>query len=112
MPKDWRTDYPKSYPSDSRQGIQPGIFDPASKHYARRFRWGDPVIEDPKVAQDWLETRRAVFAPFPAVCQSVSLARKPGFTGKPSALKAWLGDVAREPGDVDWVFPPSERDYR
>lgn len=84
-------------------GVQrPAIFDPALKQFSRAFRNGDPVIADPGTAVCWRAARRAAMDHVLAAV----LAYEPTLLLRGSrVLRAWFGDAAREPGDLDLVAP-------
>jgi len=98
--------YPKAYQRMAMQGNPSGfpeIFDPALKHYSRAFRLGDPEFPNTETRRAWYAARRQV------VDHLLRLVAGSVWSGHlvlrgSLLLKAWLGDAAREPGDIDWVF--------
>jgi hypothetical protein len=86
--------------------VQRPVFDPSLKHYARAMRAGDPQFEDPDKGAAWYEARRQAVGCILA-----------GISGSPWAdhlmlrgsflLRAWFGDAAREPNDLDFVVIPT-----
>ncbi len=102
---------PKTYIIVSEQGQKierPTIFEPAlipQKHLRGAFRLGDPMFQDPEIRTQWLNIRRQVMD---YLLQTISCSIwKDHLVLRGSLLlKAWLGDLAREPGDIDWVFRP------
>lgn len=81
------------------------VFDPALKQFAHAFRPGDPTIEDDDAARQWAGLRRlATDHVLRAIAESQWGDR---LILRGSRLsKAWLGDAAREPGDLDWLVDP------
>jgi Nucleotidyl transferase AbiEii toxin, Type IV TA system len=83
---------------------RPQIFDPALWHFSHRaFRLGDPIFQDPDLAERWFEARQQVIEylllSVRGSCWNEHLVLRGSML-----LKAWLGDTAREPNDIDWVF--------
>jgi Nucleotidyl transferase AbiEii toxin, Type IV TA system len=103
--------YPNTYRPDDNKDPRmqrPQIFDPALWHFSHRaFRLGDPVFQDPEIAQRWLEARQKVIE---HILLSIynSQWHWPLVLRGSLLLKAWLGDTAREPNDIDWVFRPED----
>ena len=86
-------------------GRRPRLFDPALKHFASAFRPGDPAFEAPGAGRRWAELRcRITDHVLRASAESEWGDRLILRGSRP--LKAWLGDAAREPGDLDWVVDP------
>jgi Nucleotidyl transferase AbiEii toxin, Type IV TA system len=106
----WRTiveGYPKTYQGHkATQPHRPELFDPALKNFPRAFRLGDPAFADPIIRRRWFEVRRRVIN---GLLRSVTESRwQDQLVLRGSLLlKTWLGDLAREPGDIDWVFQPA-----
>jgi len=103
-------DYPNTYQANANQDQRierPEVFEPALKHFPRAFRLGDPIFQDPEIKHQWLNARLQVIA---HLLQMISGSRwnKHLVLRGSLLLKAWLGEVAREPGDVDWVFRPEK----
>ena len=96
-------DLPQSFSLPSTGG--PSLFDPALKHYPQAYRQGDPSFDDPAQRQHWLAARaRAhdhVLRAIAASPWSQHLVLRGSAT-----MPAWIGDVARRPGDLDWVVLP------
>ena len=91
-------------PPDARVTRRP-VFDPALKQFARAFRHGEPAFADPAVRRHWLLVRRQVTA------HALRAVAGAGWWGHlvlrgSVLLREWLGDAAREPGDLDFVVTP------
>lgn len=100
--------YPNTYQHDAQkdQRIErPKVFDPALKHFGRAFRLGDPIFQDPEIRYQWLNARRRVIDHLLRLINGSRWNDHLVLRGS-LLLKSWLGDVAREPGDIDWVFRP------
>ncbi|HJU40719.1 MAG TPA: nucleotidyl transferase AbiEii/AbiGii toxin family protein [Tahibacter sp.] len=102
---DWRIDYPSTFlvADENREHV----FDPALKQYARAFRLGDPAFADDADRLRWHAARAAVVGHVLRV-----IARSPWrdslvLRGS-TLLRAFLGDAARAPGDIDWVVLPAD----
>lgn len=83
------------------------IFDPALKHFPRGFRLSDPKFEDLEVRDRWLNARQQTIAHLLQIISGSRWENHLVLRGS-LLLKAWLGNAAREPGDIDWVFRPKE----
>ncbi|MCE7008539.1 nucleotidyl transferase AbiEii/AbiGii toxin family protein [Kibdelosporangium philippinense] len=89
-----------------RQDIrQRAAFDPALKHFAHAFRAGEPVFGNDTEGERWLAARRAAMGHTLAVVATSPWAEHLVLRGS-VVLRAWLGDAAREPGDLDFVVTP------
>jgi Nucleotidyl transferase AbiEii toxin, Type IV TA system len=98
-----RTYYPAPQ-NDDHSRVR--VFDPALKHYARAFRPGDPSFADQDDGRRWTSSRRlATDHVLRAIAES-PLRERLILRGS-RLLRAWVGDAAREPGDLDWIFDPS-----
>lgn len=85
---------------------RPKVFDPALWHFSRRaFRLGDPIFQDPEIANRWFESRQQVIEYLLLSIQGSRWHEHLVLRGS-LLLKGWLGDTAREPNDIDWVFRP------
>lgn len=83
------------------------VFDPALKHIPSAFRPGDPEFTDPADATRWQSARRrATDRVLTAIAES-SWGRRLFLRGS-RLLRAWIGDTAREPGDLDFVAVDSD----
>ncbi len=104
-----RNGYPNTYRAvvgDARRTERPEFFEPALLQFVRAFRSGDPPFPDAATAHAWYDARQQVID---HLLQMIT--RSPWndhlvLRGS-LLLKAWLGDAAREPGDMDWVFRPA-----
>jgi hypothetical protein len=101
--------YPNTFDTAKVAGweqTQVEVFDPALQHYPRGFHLSDPRFEQPEVAERWKASRSRVIDHLVRLVGSSPW--KPNLVLRGSLLmKAWLGDAAREPGDIDWVVVPS-----
>lgn len=103
-----RTGFPRTYdasaPDDA--GAGPDVFDPALKHFPMAFRKGVPARADGATADAWLLARRRVMDHLLRLVADSPW--REGLVLRGSlVLTAWLGRVAREPGDIDFVVQPS-----
>lgn len=101
--------FPSTYqPLDVRPGQdirQRAVFDPALKHFPHAFRGGDPLFGDPADGARWLDARRAAMAHVLRVIGDSDWTENLVLRGS-TAMRAWFGDAAREPGDLDFVVTP------
>ena len=99
--------FPNTFrPPELEPGVQrPKVFDPALMHFANGFRVGEPKFADAETARRWRATRRAVMDHVVKMVSESPWAGNLVLRGS-LLLKAWLGDAAREPGDMDWVVTP------
>ncbi|MFO0825307.1 MAG: nucleotidyl transferase AbiEii/AbiGii toxin family protein [Gemmataceae bacterium] len=99
--------YPTTFrpaaPTDSPS--RPQLFDPALKHFPRAFRPGDPTFSNDEDGQRWVALRRLVTDHVLRAIAESEWGNHLVLRGS-RLLKAWLGDEAREPGDLDWVVDP------
>jgi hypothetical protein len=84
---------------------QADTFDPAVKHFQRAVRPGEPIFDDPAMGARWRAARRTAMEHILAIVAESPWSRHLVLRGS-ILLKAWLGDEAREPGDIDWVVTP------
>ncbi|MFD8632525.1 nucleotidyl transferase AbiEii/AbiGii toxin family protein [Streptomyces sp. NPDC059533] len=84
---------------------QRAVFDPSLRHNFRAYRAGDPVFDDPERTAAWARARRAAMD---AVLLAVSRGEwVDSLVLRGSVLLAErFGEVAREPGDLDFVVIP------
>ncbi|MEU5884456.1 nucleotidyl transferase AbiEii/AbiGii toxin family protein [Spirillospora sp. NPDC047279] len=85
--------------------VQRPVFDPALKQFSNAMRIGEPVFDSGYLNVRWYSDRR----------QAVGHVLR-AIAGSPWAdhlvlrgsvlLRAWYGDLAREPGDLDFVVVP------
>jgi hypothetical protein len=102
--------YPNTYQDVTTNSVgteRPELFDPSLKQFARAFRLGDPKIPNPKLRYEWYKARRQVIDHILTLVHR-SVWREHLVLRGSLLLKAWLGDSAREPGDIDWVFRRTE----
>ena len=82
---------------------RPQRFDPALAQLPSAFRPGDPTFPDPATAWRWAELRRAATDHVLRRIAESPFGDRLILRGS-RLQKAWFGDQAREPGDLDWVF--------
>ncbi len=102
---DW---YPRTFQRDESEGpIQmPPVFDPALQHFRRAFRQGEPVFQDEQVGIAWRAARRQVIQHLLRLVAESEWRDSLVLRGS-VLLTTWLGDLAREPGDIDWLVTPA-----
>jgi hypothetical protein len=86
----------------ARQG---DAFDPALKHYARALRPGEPAFDDQRAAERWSAARRAAMEHLLEIIATSRWSEHLVLRGS-VLLRGWLGNAARDPGDVDFVVTP------
>ena len=102
---------PSSYPATFRPVEVPGrvnqaeAFDPAVQHFRRGFRVGEPQFADDATALPWRRARRVAMEHVLALVADGEWAGQLVLRGS-VCLRAWLGPVAREPNDLDFVCEP------
>ena len=97
---------PRTFRTVADPGItQQLVFDPATKHFDRSFRAGEPRFSDAEQAASWQQARRAAIVTVLTAISGSPWAENLVLRGS-VLLKAWLGAVAREPGDLDFVVIP------
>ncbi|SDK59620.1 nucleotidyl transferase AbiEii/AbiGii toxin family protein [Streptomyces indicus] len=100
-------DLPRSLrPSDSRV-IQQAVFEPAFKHLDRAFRALDPSFVDEEEAIAWRAARQQALHLVLAAVAGSPWAGSLVLRGS-VLLPVWLGEQAREPGDLDFVVVPED----
>ncbi|HEX3151025.1 MAG TPA: hypothetical protein VHR66_23295 [Gemmataceae bacterium] len=101
---------PTFNPTASRDvARRPQVFDPALKQYPTAVRATDPAFARPEDAARWQAARRQATDHIFRIVAESAHADHLVLRGS-RLLKAWLGDEAREPGDLDWaVRPPPAR---
>jgi hypothetical protein len=100
--------YPNTYKAlatDDKELKRPEFFEPALKHFPKAFRLGDPVFQDPQIRLEWSNTRLRIIDHLLRLVAGSRWNDHLVLRGS-LLLKAWLGNAAREPGDIDWVFRP------
>ncbi|MFC7528428.1 nucleotidyl transferase AbiEii/AbiGii toxin family protein [Actinoplanes sp. GCM10030250] len=100
--------YPATYqPLAKGRGVtQRGAFDPALKQYENAYTAGEPVFRDAAAGGRWQQARRAAMAHLLAVIAGTRWAEHLVLRGSVT-MAAWVGDAAREPGDLDFVVTPA-----
>ncbi|MFD1938868.1 nucleotidyl transferase AbiEii/AbiGii toxin family protein [Nonomuraea mangrovi] len=100
-------DFPATYlPVAQGKGVrQPPIFDPAVKQFARAFRAGEPAFEDEETGRRWRRARRSAIDHLARIVAGSPWSEHLLLRGS-LLLEAWIGEEAREPGDMDWVVVP------
>ena len=104
------TGYPNTYPHYIRESgdkTRPDIFDPSLRSFSRAFRVGDPVFSSETARADWYKTRRHVLDHLLQIVANAAQSEHLVLRGS-MLLPFWLGNAAREPGDIDFVFEPSD----
>lgn len=104
-----RTDYPNTFDPNAEDDSSdvPQIFDPALKQFVRAFRHGDPHFDDDALHHKWIEAKWQVIDHLLGIITNSKWNDHLVLRGS-LLQKAWFGDEAREPGDIDWVFRPNE----
>lgn len=105
-----RSRLPNTY--DVEAGGEPGLrspklFEPALKQFPGAYRRGDPQFSDPEIGHAWYNARRDVLDHLLRLVGASPWKNHLVLRGS-VLLKAWLGEAAREPGDIDWVFQPPD----
>ncbi|MFD7588298.1 nucleotidyl transferase AbiEii/AbiGii toxin family protein [Kitasatospora sp. NPDC059811] len=109
-PEDVREDrgLPRSVrPIDDEAVSQQPVFDPALAGYARALRPSEPAFTDPQLAQRWLAARREALNTVLSAVAGSQWAEHLVLRGS-VLLRAWYGEQAREPGDLDFVVRPTD----
>jgi hypothetical protein len=99
----WPSTYQPAAPNDGAHRAR--VFDPALRHFGRAFRPGDPTFENDDLARQWAGLRRLVADHVLRAIAESEWGERLILRGS-RLLKAWLGDDAREPGDLDWLVDP------
>ncbi|MER8185031.1 nucleotidyl transferase AbiEii/AbiGii toxin family protein [Kitasatospora sp. NPDC094015] len=101
-------DLPRSLaPIDDAGVTQQPVFDPALASYARALRPSEPAFADPELAPRWLAARREALATVLSAVAGSGWADHLVLRGS-VLLRAWYGEAAREPGDLDFVVRPED----
>lgn len=100
-------DYPLTYqPLAGAEDLrQRAAFDPALKQYPNAYRAGEPQFTVPDTAAGWKTARRTAMNHALGIIASTVWAEHLVLRGS-ITLSAWIGDAAREPGDLDFVVTP------
>jgi hypothetical protein len=106
-------DYPPTYrPLPTRHGPvgqelrQRAAFDPALKQYPNAYRAGEPQFTRSQADTRWKATRRAAMNHILETIAGTRWAQHLILRGS-ITMQAWVGDAAREPGDLDFVVTPA-----
>ncbi|MFJ1705849.1 nucleotidyl transferase AbiEii/AbiGii toxin family protein [Kitasatospora sp. NPDC088346] len=94
-------------PIDDDAVTQQPVFDPALAGYSRALRPSEPAFADPQVAERWLLARREALDTVLSAVAGSPWAAHLVLRGS-VLLKAWYGEAAREPGDLDFVVRPED----
>ncbi|SCL21676.1 Nucleotidyl transferase AbiEii toxin, Type IV TA system [Micromonospora pallida] len=99
--------YPPTYQAlpDSPIVRQWAAFDPALKQYGNAYRAGEPDFLVAATGRRWRHARRAVMNRVLAAVGATTWGQHLVLRGSVTML-AWVGDAAREPGDLDFVVTP------
>ncbi|MET8628663.1 nucleotidyl transferase AbiEii/AbiGii toxin family protein [Kitasatospora sp. NPDC004669] len=101
-------DLPRSVlPIDDEAVSQQPVFDPALAGYSRALRPSEPAFADPRLAERWLDARREALNTVLSAVAGSQWAEHLVLRGS-VLLRAWYGEQAREPGDLDFVVRPVE----
>ncbi|MFE3503903.1 nucleotidyl transferase AbiEii/AbiGii toxin family protein [Kitasatospora sp. NPDC059160] len=92
-------------PIDDETVTQQPVFDPALAGYARALRPSEPAFADPGLAERWLTARREALDTVLSAVAGSPWAEHLVLRGS-VLLRAWYGEQAREPGDLDFVVRP------
>ena len=100
-------DYPPTYrPLPAGPTVrQRAAFDPALKQYPNAYRAGEPDFLVPATGQRWTDARRTAMNHILAVAAATTWHQHLVLRGSVT-MAAWVGDAAREPGDLDFVVTP------
>ena len=85
--------------------VQRPVFDPSALHYAKAMRLGNPEFADAATGQRWFAARRRALDLVLAAVADSPWAPHLVLRGS-VLLRAWYGEAAREPGDLDFVVEP------
>jgi hypothetical protein len=104
-----RLDYvPDTYRPVTGRGVeQRPAFDPALKHFIDAYRPGEPVFGDVEVGKRWRAARETMMNELLTVLGGSRWAEHLVLRGS-AAMRAWFGDDARRPGDLDFVVTPGD----
>ncbi|WP_063794564.1 nucleotidyl transferase AbiEii/AbiGii toxin family protein [Kitasatospora sp. MBT63] len=94
-------------PVDDARATQAAVFDPALTQHPNAFRAADPSFTDPALSTGWYAARRRAMDLLLAAVADSPWAGHLVVRGS-VVLRAWYGDAAREPGDLDFVVVPQD----
>ncbi|MGW3071515.1 nucleotidyl transferase AbiEii/AbiGii toxin family protein [Kitasatospora sp. NPDC001132] len=101
-------DLPRSLrPIDDESVSQQPVFDPALAGYVRALRPSEPAFADPQLAERWSAARREALNTALSAVAASPWAEHLVLRGS-VLLRAWYGEQAREPGDLDFVVRPTD----
>ncbi|MEU3302324.1 nucleotidyl transferase AbiEii/AbiGii toxin family protein [Streptomyces sp. NPDC006678] len=83
------------------------VFDPALKHFAHAYRASEPRFSDPALAGAWRAARAEALDIVLCAIAGSQWADSLVLRGS-VLLRAWFGDAARDPGDLDFVVVPAD----
>ncbi|RCG15495.1 nucleotidyl transferase AbiEii/AbiGii toxin family protein [Streptomyces reniochalinae] len=87
--------------------VQRPVFDPSAVHHAKAMRLGDPEFADAERGERWYAARRRALDLALAAVASSGWAKHLVLRGS-VLLRAWYGQAARDPGDLDFVVEPPD----
>ncbi|MFG2003402.1 nucleotidyl transferase AbiEii/AbiGii toxin family protein [Spirillospora sp. NPDC048911] len=85
--------------------LQRPVFDPALRQHPMAMRAGDPLFASAEAGERWYAARRRAVDHVLAAIARSRWADHLVLRGS-VLLRAWYGDLAREPGDLDFVVVP------
>ncbi|MFI0449796.1 nucleotidyl transferase AbiEii/AbiGii toxin family protein [Actinomadura sp. 6N118] len=85
--------------------LQRPVFDPALKQHRKAMRAGEPLFASMETGERWYAARRQAVDHVLAAIARSQWADHLVLRGS-VLLRAWYGDLAREPGDLDFVVVP------
>jgi hypothetical protein len=99
--------YPHAYQllGEDNRVERPDVFEPALQHCRCAFRKGDPQFRDQQMRDQWYAARRVVTDHLLHLVANSTVGRNLVLRGS-TLLRTYLGEAAREPGDMDWVVQP------
>ncbi|WP_433795018.1 nucleotidyl transferase AbiEii/AbiGii toxin family protein [Actinoplanes sp. CA-252034] len=80
-------------------------FDPALKQFDNAYRPGEPIFADPMLGRRWRAARETAMNDLLSVLGGSRWAQHLVLRGS-AVMRAWFGDDARRPGDLDFVVTP------
>ncbi|MFE3188306.1 nucleotidyl transferase AbiEii/AbiGii toxin family protein [Nocardia sp. NPDC059240] len=90
--------------------LQRPVFDPALAEHRMGMRLSEPHFEDARLAAAWSAARRTAMSVVLAAIADSPWHDELMLRGS-VLLRAWFGDVAREPGDVDFIVLPQDWEF-
>ncbi|MGW7411305.1 nucleotidyl transferase AbiEii/AbiGii toxin family protein [Streptomyces sp. NPDC054863] len=91
------------------EAVQKAVFDPALKQFPNAYRALDPVFRTPDATRAWQSARSQALTTVRDGVAASPWARSLVLRGS-MLMALWFGEVAREPGDLDFVVVPSSWD--